>query len=41
MSFKGLFTYIWREEESWHQEDPRRRNNFSLGLHSELYENLV
>ena len=33
--------HIWMEEESWQQEDPGRWNNFSLGLHAELYENLV
>ena len=33
--------HTWREEESLQQEDPRRRNNFSLGLHEKLYENLV
>ena len=33
--------HIWREEESWQQEDPRRQNNFSLGLHAELYENYM
>ena len=33
--------HIWREDESWQQEDPRRWNNFALGLHAVLYENLV
>ena len=35
------FAYLQRKILSHYQEDPRRRNNFSLGLHAEISVHVV